>query len=120
MAEPGENRPEDGVPEDWTPEDLTPEDWQLPVRRFVIGALAVPAAMLAIVAGTGWLYTRTLKPRTVFGVSVQPAPRLETQINVPAKDPARPARRPAPDASVTAAKAEVAAEGLPGWPARAR
>lgn len=97
------------------PHDDLPEGWSVPFRRPALIAIAIPFVLLAVLGLAGWVYSRTLRPETVFAVSRLPAPQLETQANVPANDPPVTPEPPAADQGIEAAKARVAAEGLPGW-----
>lgn len=100
--------------------DPAPEGWGIPTRTATRALVAVPLFLLAMLSLAVWFYDGHLRPTRARPVTPFPAPGIETYVHPGQGDPDMPTPRPAPDAHVRAAMREVAAEGLPGWPAAGR
>jgi len=92
------------------------EGWHVRFRIGWISAVSVPAVLAIAILIAGLVYTHTLGPRLRYTVTPQPAPGLEATVHAGTTDPEVTPRVVHPDRAIEHAKAEIAAEGLPGWP----
>lgn len=92
------------------------EGWHVPFRVGWISIVTVPVVLAIGLVIAGLIYTHTLRPRLRYTVTPQPPPGLAAAIHAGAMDPEVTPPVVTRDPRIERAKAEVAAEGLPGWP----
>ena len=97
-------------------ESAHPQGWQVPQRTPVLVAVAVLALLLALLGVAGWVYRSTLAPQHTQPMHSFPAPGVESFVHDGVEDPHTPSSPPRRDPAIEAAKRDIVAHGIAGWP----